>query len=149
MKCPQSIPLFLFAALISLAGCRGEEANITVNEAERSARTAGERIQEQAGPALERAREQGKQAAQQAEKSLDAGAITLRVKTALAASTQLDVLRINVDTKGQTVHLRGTVPDERQISLAGELARNTVGPGMTVVNELQVKSAAGGANANP
>ena len=143
-------PLLLTLVLASPTGCDREDVNSAADQADQSTRAAGERIREQAGPALEqakeqarptlkRAQEQGRQIAKRTERNVKAGGLTLRVKTAMAASTQLDVSGIDVDTKDQTVILKGTVPDERQKALAEEITKNTAGTRVTVSNLLQVK----------
>ncbi len=60
------------------------------------------------------------------ETSQDA-ALTAKVKTALSLSKRIPSDKINVDSEGDVVTLRGEVPDEQIRSLAESIARDTPG----------------------
>jgi osmotically-inducible protein OsmY len=89
----------------------------------------------QAGRDLGQAATQATAAA--AAKAKDA-AITAAVNGALVADTSLSALRIDVDTVGGRVTLRGTAPDAAARDRAAQLARNVDGV-LTVDNQLQVQ----------
>lgn len=81
------------------------------------------------------------QAAQKAGHELNEAGLTLKVKTALAASPKLNSKDIKVTTKGKTVTLLGSVPDASQKALAQRVAQDMVGADVQVVNQLQVRGA--------
>ena len=67
------------------------------------------------------------------------GALTAKVKTALSLSKRIPAGRINVDSEGDIVTLRGDVPDEETRKLAEQIASDT--PGVREVrNHLYVVS---------
>lgn len=105
--------------LAALAGCTPEQKT--------EARRTGSQAQQQAETALKRAG-----------KELSDGSITLKVKTALLASDQLNASDINVDTRQKVVYLKGAVASSRQKALARRIAEDTVGPGVKVVDQLKV-----------
>ena len=68
-----------------------------------------------------------------AEAALAAAQLTAKIKAKLALDDTLDGSRINVDTQGTVVTLRGSVESAAQRQRAGQLARET--EGVTSVNE--------------
>ena len=66
-------------------------------------------------------------------------ALTAKVKTALAADVGLSTLKIDVDSAGTTVTLKGTVDSADKKQRAEEVARKVDGVA-TVRNQLQVKA---------
>lgn len=90
------------------------------------------------GQAVDTLQRETGETAREAGKTLDDAGITARIKSALVASSKISAGDLNVDTRNQVVHLRGTVPDAAQIRLAEEIARNTVSERIEIVNELKV-----------
>jgi hyperosmotically inducible protein len=74
---------------------------------------------------------------------VDDAAITTALKTKLTADRAKNLIAINVDTEQGVVHLKGTVPTERDKIEAERLARATKGV-VDVKNDLKVES--GGAS---
>jgi osmotically-inducible protein OsmY len=110
----------LCAAVVGLSGCNHQqqvEANNQAQRAKKDIQTA---------------------TADAGKKLTDAG-ITLKVKTAMTASSKLNTSGINVDTKNKMVTLNGAVADDNQRQLAERIAKDTVGPDVQVVNKLQVR----------
>jgi osmotically-inducible protein OsmY len=68
---------------------------------------------------------------------VDNGALTTKVKTSLAAQSNLKALHIHVKSTNGVVRLTGTVPDATQRSLAGETAANVSGV-KSVRNNLKI-----------
>jgi hypothetical protein len=68
--------------------------------------------------------------------ALDLGA---RVTTALAANQNIPVGEVRVDANPNGVRLRGTVDTAREKHLAAQIAKDTLGPGKSVANDLAVK----------
>ena len=68
---------------------------------------------------------------------LDDSAITLKVKSKLAADTQTSAIKIGVDTKDAVVTLSGTVPTATEKDEADKIAKNTEGV-KRVVNDITV-----------
>ena len=69
-------------------------------------------------------------------KQLEIGA---RVTAALKANENLPLtIRVDADPDAQGVKLRGTVKTEAQKTLAEKIARETIGPGKRVQNDLKV-----------
>jgi hyperosmotically inducible periplasmic protein len=66
-------------------------------------------------------------------------AMTGTVKSALLADTEVGALDINVDTVGETVHLKGTVSTEAQKMRAENIARETAGGNYRIENHLVVQ----------
>ena len=65
--------------------------------------------------------------------------LTTKVKSALAADVGLSTLKIDVDSEGSTVTLKGTVDSADKKQRAEEVARKVDGVA-TVRNQLQVKA---------
>ena len=120
------------ALCTALSGCSAQ----TQQQVEETTKAVASDVKESAGQAMDAT----KAAAAEAE-------ITTSVKSALMASDKVDTGALNVDTKGQTVYLRGAVKTGEEKALAEEIAKNTVADGITVTNELV--SPAGGASASP
>jgi len=97
----------------------------------------------------EAARDQGKaivdktatmvgNAATTLERAVDAGSLTLKIKSKMALDDMVKARTINVDTTGSVVTLTGTVESNQERERAVRLARETVGV-TNVVDKLQVK----------
>jgi hyperosmotically inducible periplasmic protein len=102
-----------------------------------------------AGVDADRAREQGKaivektadtvgNTATKIEQALDAGALTLKIKSKMTLDDLVKARTINVDTTGTVVTLTGTVESNQERERAVRLARETAGV-TNVVDKLQVK----------
>ncbi len=76
------------------------------------------------------------QAAQQAKPQMDKLDLQTRVTTALAAANLPTTIHVRADAEG--VYLRGTVKTSWDKARAGQIAEDTLGPGKTVHNQLQV-----------
>ena len=98
----------------------------------------------------EAARDQGKaivdktettvgNAATTLERAVDAGSLTLKIKSKMALDDMVKARTINVDTTGSVVTLTGTVESNQERERALRLARETAGV-TNVVDKLQVKA---------
>jgi hyperosmotically inducible periplasmic protein len=65
--------------------------------------------------------------ANQAERALETGALTAKIKAKMALDDTVKALDINVDTTGTVVTLTGTVHSQAERSRALQLARETAG----------------------
>jgi len=136
MKHPLILALVAAAALA--AGCSRSEgpdsrtAGERIDDAVVSAQNKAETAAERAGQTLERAGEVV------ADKAGDA-AITAGINAELAKDPALSALRIDVDTAGGKVVLRGTAPSAEARARATQLAQGVKGV-TTVDNQLEVKS---------
>jgi hyperosmotically inducible periplasmic protein len=81
----------------------------------------------------------GKDAAGKAGDKLDDMSITAAVSASLGKDPDLSALKINVDTKGGAVTLRGTAPSQAAVDKASAIAKATKGVS-SVDNKLQVKA---------
>jgi len=68
---------------------------------------------------------------------VDDSAVTVKVKSKLAADGQISAIKIGVDTKAGVVTLTGTVPKTTEKDQADKIARNTEGV-KSVVNSITV-----------
>ena len=73
-----------------------------------------------------------------AEKALQSGALTAKIKSKLALDDQVEAMRIDVDTSGDVVTLSGSVRSEAERERAVRLARETEGV-RQVVDRLVVR----------
>jgi len=78
------------------------------------------------------------QAATKVEQAVDAGSLTLKIKSKMALDDMVKARTINVDTTGSVVTLSGTVESNGERERAVRLARETNGV-TNVVDKLQVK----------
>jgi hyperosmotically inducible protein len=78
------------------------------------------------------------QAATKVEQAVDAGSVTLKIKSKMALDDLVKARTINVDTSGSVVTLTGTVESRDERDRAVRLARETAGV-TNVVDKLQVK----------
>jgi hypothetical protein len=92
----------------------------------------------------ERARETGARigesvaiGAERAQQAVTAGSLTAKIKSKMALDDDIEAARIDVDTTGNVVTLRGTVDSEVARAKAVQLARDTDGV-TSVVDELRV-----------
>ena len=70
--------------------------------------------------------------------AVDAGSVTLKIKSKMALDDLVKARTINVDTTGSVVTLTGTVASSQERERAVRLARETAGV-TNVVDQLQVK----------
>jgi BON domain-containing protein len=77
-------------------------------------------------------------AATKIEQAVDAGSLTLKIKSKMALDDFVKARTINVDTAGSVVTLTGTVESSQERERAVRLARETAGV-TSVVDKLQVK----------
>ncbi len=114
--------LFLAALLLLMgAGCSQRTLQSAGQDAQRDAAT----VQKTTA-----------QAAQEAKPQLQKLGLGARVTAALQAAN-LHNVRVDADVNGVT--LRGTVDTPADKARAGRIASDTLGPGKTVTNSLQVK----------
>lgn len=128
-----------------LCGCNPQQQATMENSAEQvgnAVSKVGNEVANKVSPVVEKAKEGTQNAASKTGEVLTDSGITLRVKTALTASDKMDVSALNVDTKDKVVYLKGSVPAAAQKALAETIAKDTVGAGVRVVNQLQVKPVA-------
>jgi osmotically-inducible protein OsmY len=69
----------------------------------------------------------------QAERALESGAITAKIKSKMALDDTVKALDIDIDTNGSVVTLSGTVHSQAERTRALQLARETAG--VTVVTD--------------
>jgi osmotically-inducible protein OsmY len=113
-------PAVVLAAALALPGCTERQEA----EANSAARDAGNKVE---------------QLAERAKEGLKDGSVTTRVKSALVASGKLDASRIDVDTKGKTVTLKGVVKDQAQKATAERIANDIVDAETKVMSQLTVE----------
>jgi hyperosmotically inducible periplasmic protein len=77
-------------------------------------------------------------AATKLEQAVDAGSLTLKIKSKMALDDLVKARTINVDTTGSVVTLTGTVDSTQERERAVRLARETAGV-TNVVDRLQIK----------
>jgi osmotically-inducible protein OsmY len=77
-------------------------------------------------------------AATKLEHAVDAGSVTLKIKSKMALDDVVKARTINVDTTGSVVTLTGTVESTQERERAVRLARETAGV-THVVDNLQIK----------
>ena len=107
--------------LVSLVGCNPQQ-------------------EQQVNDATKQAQKSAQEAVDTAKEGMTDASLTARVKTAMGASDQLKSTSINVDTENRVVHLKGTVPTGKEKILAERIARDTVGPEIVVMNELEIRA---------
>lgn len=147
-------PALAMAALWGVAGCQDKNKNgvpespATSGQIEKTLDNAGKTIEkgvEKAVPAIEKG---VKDAVPVIEKNVKTGArltenaaTTGKVKAALMADKSVPASTIDVDTKNNTVFLRGRVKSNAQRAQASIIARKNAG-GYNIKNELKVVGAA-------
>jgi osmotically-inducible protein OsmY len=77
-------------------------------------------------------------AATKLDQAVDAGSLTLKIKSKMALDDLVKARTINVDTTGSVVTLSGTVESNQERERAVRLARETAGV-TNVVDKLQLK----------
>lgn len=129
---------------VFLAGC-SQEAQKDAAAAGDAAGTAvskgGEAVATDVNKAGEAAVNAGEAAVDATKNGVEAVAdatMTPKVKNALLSASGLDASKINVETMGNTIMLKGSVPDEKQKNQAGAAAKAIAGGEFTVKNELTI-----------
>ena len=129
------------ASLVTLAACNRTQDERTVGQQVDSAVAKVEQKTEQAATEVKKEMTEARDAAGQAmdataDKVKDA-AITTTINAELARDSTLSALKIDVDTKGGRVLLKGTAPDAPARDRATLLAQRVDGV-VSVDNQLQV-----------
>lgn len=88
---------------------------------------------------MQRAGQQARAATDQAGRAMTDAGITLRVKTAMGASLDLDTSGITVTTRNRVLYLSGSARDAQQKALAERITRATLGNKVPVVDQLAVR----------
>jgi osmotically-inducible protein OsmY len=139
----RSFSIVVLLAASVLAGCTpSDKASVdnAANHTGEAMKDLGHQIKEKAQPTLEKAGQEAKVATENAKKSLADATLTSKVKTAMGASDRLDTSHLDVDTQNHVVYLRGSVLQADQAHLAMNIARDTVGKGVKVVNQMKVNA---------
>jgi len=141
-------------AVLAMAGCGQRQGDQAANSSDQTMaqgdQKAGGGMGQDAKQGMDRAKEETKNAAQDAKSSTsEAGAkigdkvsdavITTTVKAELAKDSSLSALRINVDTDSGRVVLRGTAPSGQARDHATALATGVKGV-VSVDNQLTVEA---------
>ena len=97
-----------------------------------------EAARDQAKKVVEKTAATMETAAAKLERAVDAGSLTLKIKSKMALDDVVNARAINVDTTGSVVTLTGSVESNLERERAVRLARETAGV-TNVVDKLQVK----------
>ena len=130
-------------ASVALAGCNKPDRDAAKNSADQAVAQADDKAHEVGANVKDAARDVAQDAkggAQQMGDKIDDAVITASVKTEIAKDSELSALKINVDTSGGNVALRGTAP-----SLAAKEQATTLASGVkgvaSVDNQLSIEPA--------
>lgn len=115
-----SVPV-LAGLAICLTGCSQQTLNSAQKDAQHDAVIVNRETQ---------------RAAKNAKPQLDNLGLQTRVTTALTAANLPTTIHVRADAEG--VYLRGTVNSLQDKARAGQIAKDTLGPGKIVHNQLQV-----------
>jgi osmotically-inducible protein OsmY len=136
------------AVLGALGGCSqaaqekydaaGDAAAKAADKTGEAVATDAQKTGEAVGQAAENAGEAVEAAGEKAAQVGDNATTTLAVKNALLSAKDLKVADLNVDTEGNTITLKGSVPTADEKSRAETLAKSAAGKDFTVKNELSV-----------
>nr|WP_307704154.1 BON domain-containing protein [Variovorax paradoxus] len=153
--------LLLAAAALTLAGCdksdnrtAGEKLDSAIAKTEKAADTAatktGEALREakakvdasgttaEVKDGMANLKESAKNAGAAASATVDDAAITASVSAGLAKDPDLSAIKIDVDTKGGAVSLKGPAPTAAAKARAEDIAKGVQGV-TSVSNQLEVK----------
>lgn len=134
--------LMLAGGALALTGCNkgsNETAGQKVDSAVAKTERAGEGAMAKTESAAAGAKDAAKDAGAAVASSVDDASITAAVSAGLAKDPDLSAIKIDVDTKGGTVMLKGPAPNAAAKSRAEEIAKNVKGVS-SVDNQLEVKS---------
>ena len=156
------LAVLVAGAALTLAACdksdnrtAGEKLDSAVAKTEQAAETAaaktGEAVKDakakvdasgttsEVNDGMANVKEAAKEAGAAVSATVDDAAITASVSAGLAKDPDLSAIKINVDTKGGAVSLKGPAPSAAAKARAEEIAKGV--PGVTSVsNQLEVKS---------
>ena len=124
--------------LLALGACDRAAQDTTARRgdtAESRTANAGARAGAAADSAADKTRAMGASAAGK----VDDGAITTKVKAAIAADKDVSAIKIDVDTQNRVVTLSGPAPTVTAKERASEIARNVKGVN-SVNNQLTIKA---------
>ncbi|SFP95639.1 BON domain-containing protein [Variovorax sp. 770b2] len=156
------LAVLVAGAALTLAACdksdnrtAGEKLDSAVAKTEQAAETAaaktGEAVKDakakvdasgttsEVKDGMANAKEAAKDAGAAVSATVDDAAITASVSAGLAKDPDLSAIKINVDTKGGAVSLKGPAPTAAAKARAEEIAKGVQGV-TSVSNELEVKS---------
>lgn len=122
------------------AGAAVETAGAKTVEATKEAGAAVAAGAEKAGATVVAGAKEAGTAVAKAGDAVADSTMTPKVKTALHGVAGLDVSKVDVDTVGKTVTLKGSVPDAASKKKAEEAAKLAAGAEYKVVNSLTVGS---------
>ena len=133
-------------SVLFLTGCSQETIDSAKQDVERNTATVrreAEKVEKVAKPVLEVAAPIVKPVAEAAGKEINKKTEQLkmggRVTVALKANLNLpSTIRVDADPDGQGVKLRGTVATAEQKKLAERIAKDTLGEGKKVQNDLKI-----------
>lgn len=131
------------AVLLALGACGDRNASLTsrTDTAARETRQAANEARQETRDAVTTAREETREAGTAtmgaAASTVDDAQIVTKVNMALAADKDLSALKIDVDSKGGVVTLKGTAPSAAAKEKASDLAKN-VKDVKSVENQLTV-----------
>jgi len=130
-------------ASLALAGCSKPDQEAAKDSAEQKVAQVDQKARELGADVKSAARDMSQEAksgAQQMGDKVDDAVVTASVKTEIAKDSELSALKINVDTSGGNVALRGTAPSmaakEHATTLAGAVKGVT-----SVDNQLSIEPA--------
>lgn len=133
-------------ALISIAGCADRNKNgqpespATSSEIDKTLDKAGD-VASKAAENAEKAASNAVDSAGKAMKNVDDAAMTPKIQAAFLENASLRESKINVDSKDSGITLSGTVKNEAQKKLAGEIAKKNA-PTYKITNNLKVSGGA-------
>lgn len=128
MKQKQVLTLLAAAAMVALiAGCKIEADP----EAQQKIQENAQKTWESTKQSLDKTGKQIKQSTAQASE-------TFRIKSALGTSDRVDTSNLSVETMGQTIYLKGSVPTQEQKDIAETMAKAIANKGYTVEDDLKV-----------
>ena len=116
----------IFAGIV-LTGCSTQTTTSAANDAHNAVAVVNQKVD---------------QAVIEAKPKLNALDIGARVTAAIKVNQNLANTAIRVDASATGVRLRGSVANRRQKKLAVQVAKDTLGPGDTVEDDLSVAPAA-------
>ena len=127
----------------SAAGQAAQDAGAKVVDATKDAGAAVAASAKKAGADVAAAGDAAVQAGKNVAANTDDALMTPKVKQALLDSSGLETKNIDVDTKGGTITLKGTVPSAKQKTQAETVAKGIAGSKYKVVDTLTVSAATG------
>lgn len=138
--------LMLAGGALALTGCNkgsnetaGEKLDSAVAKTEQAGADAKAKADASTAGAKDAMKDAMKDAGATVAASVDDASITAAVSAGLAKDPDLSAIKIDVDTKGGTVMLKGPAPSAAAKSRAEEIAKNVKGVS-SVDNQLEVKS---------